>query len=107
MSIALQLYINLIEAKDDNTRARLIAEAFDALEKRLTQLAAQTTSPPEQEAVPAGREKTANHSCKAASKRAIVESPTPSDDWRTSPERSQPANEDSRTTERTADLKGD
>jgi hypothetical protein len=105
MSIALQLYINLIEAKDDKTRARLIAEAFDALEKRLTQLAAQTTSPPEQGPVPAAAQaKTANHSSKAASERVTVESPTPSDDWRTSPERSQPANEDSRTTERTADL---
>jgi hypothetical protein len=41
MSIALQLYIQLIEAKDDETRARVTAEAFDALETRLTQLTAQ------------------------------------------------------------------
>jgi hypothetical protein len=49
MSIALQLYIQLIAAKDDKTRARAIAEAFDALETRLTQLTAQTTSPGEHE----------------------------------------------------------
>jgi hypothetical protein len=74
MSIALQLYINLIEAKDDNTRARLIAEAFDALEKRLTQLAAQTTSPPEQGPVlAAAQEKTTHHSPKTASERASVD----------------------------------
>jgi len=33
MSAALQLYEQLTEAGDDKTRARLIAEAFDAKER--------------------------------------------------------------------------
>ncbi|WP_274607697.1 hypothetical protein [Thiohalocapsa halophila] len=36
MSAALQLYEQLTEAGDDKTRARLIAEAFDALEARFS-----------------------------------------------------------------------
>jgi hypothetical protein len=39
MSAALKLYEQLTEAKDDKTRARLIAEAFDELEDRFPQLA--------------------------------------------------------------------
>jgi len=39
MSAALRLYEQLTEAKDDKTRARLIAEAFDELEARFPQLA--------------------------------------------------------------------
>ena len=39
MSAALKLYEQLTEAPDDKTRARLIAEAFDALENRFPQLA--------------------------------------------------------------------
>ena len=39
MSAALRLYEQLTEAKDDNPRARLIAEAFDELEDRFPQLA--------------------------------------------------------------------
>jgi hypothetical protein len=39
MSAALRLYEQLTEAKDDKTRARLIAEAFDKLEARFPQLA--------------------------------------------------------------------
>jgi hypothetical protein len=39
MSAALRLYEQLTEAKDDKTRARLIAEAFDELEDRFPQLA--------------------------------------------------------------------
>lgn len=39
MSAALRLYEQLSEAKDDKTRARLIAEAFDELEDRFPQLA--------------------------------------------------------------------
>ena len=39
MSAALKLYEQLTEAKDDKTRARLIAEAFDELEARFPQLA--------------------------------------------------------------------
>ena len=39
MSAALKLYEQLTEAPDDKTRARLIAEAFDALESRYPQLA--------------------------------------------------------------------
>ena len=39
MSAALQLYEQLTEATDDKTRARLIAEAFDALETRFPQIA--------------------------------------------------------------------
>ena len=38
MSAALKLYEQLTEAKDDKTRARLIAEAFDQLEARFPQL---------------------------------------------------------------------
>jgi hypothetical protein len=38
MSAALRLYEQLTEAKDDKTRARLIAEAFDELEDRFPQL---------------------------------------------------------------------
>jgi hypothetical protein len=38
MSAALRLYEQLSEAKDDKTRARLIAEAFDELEARFPQL---------------------------------------------------------------------
>ena len=38
MSAALRLYEQLTEATDDKTRARLIAEAFDALETRFPQL---------------------------------------------------------------------
>ena len=38
MSAALKLYEQLTEAKDDKTRARLIAEAFDELEDRFPQL---------------------------------------------------------------------
>jgi hypothetical protein len=37
MSAALKLYEQLSEAKDDKTRARLIAEAFDQLEARFPQ----------------------------------------------------------------------
>ena len=43
MSAALRLYEQLSEAKDDKTRARLIAEAFDELEDRFPQLADLTT----------------------------------------------------------------
>ncbi len=39
MSAALRLYEQLSEATDDKTRARLIAEAFDALEDRFPQIA--------------------------------------------------------------------
>jgi len=39
MSAALRLYEQLTEATDDKTRARVIAEAFDALEARFPQLA--------------------------------------------------------------------
>jgi len=39
VSAALRLYEQLTEAKDDKTRARLIAEAFDELEDRFPQLA--------------------------------------------------------------------
>ena len=39
MSAALRLYKQLTDAKDDKTRARLIAEAFDELETRFPQLA--------------------------------------------------------------------
>jgi hypothetical protein len=39
MSAALKLYEQLTEAPDDKTRARLIAEAFDALEARFPQIA--------------------------------------------------------------------
>jgi hypothetical protein len=38
MSAALRLYEQPTEATDDKTRARLIAEAFDALETRFPQL---------------------------------------------------------------------
>jgi hypothetical protein len=38
MSAALHLYEQLTEATDDKTRARLIAEAFDALETRFPQI---------------------------------------------------------------------
>jgi hypothetical protein len=38
MSAALKLYEQLTETTDDKTRARLIAEAFDALETRFPQL---------------------------------------------------------------------
>jgi biopolymer transport protein ExbB/TolQ len=38
MSAALRLYEQLSEATDDKTRARLIAEAFDALEDRFPQI---------------------------------------------------------------------
>jgi hypothetical protein len=38
VSAALRLYEQLTEAKDDKTRARLIAEAFDELEDRFPQL---------------------------------------------------------------------
>jgi hypothetical protein len=38
MSAALQLYTQLTEAPDDKTRARLIADAFDALETRFPQI---------------------------------------------------------------------
>jgi septin family protein len=38
MSAALRLYEQLTEATDDKTRARLIAEAFDALEARFPQI---------------------------------------------------------------------
>ena len=38
MSAALQLYTQLTEAPDDKTRARLIADAFDALEARFPQI---------------------------------------------------------------------
>ena len=34
MSVALRLYEQLTEAADDKTRARLIAEAFEAVEER-------------------------------------------------------------------------
>jgi hypothetical protein len=37
MGIGLRLYIQLLEAPDDNTRWRLIAEAFAELEARLEQ----------------------------------------------------------------------
>lgn len=43
MSIALQVYIQLTEAKDDDTRARIIADAFAALEARLAQVTAHST----------------------------------------------------------------
>ena len=46
MSIGLQVYIQLIEAKDDKTRARVIADAFEALEARLAQITSQTTQAP-------------------------------------------------------------
>ncbi|MBK1632354.1 hypothetical protein CKO31_16745 [Thiohalocapsa halophila] len=51
MSIALQVYIALTEAKDDDTRARIIANGFEALEARLAQLTAHSTQaePPEPE----------------------------------------------------------
>ena len=39
MSAALRLYEQLTEAKDDKTRARLIAEAFEELEVRFDQFA--------------------------------------------------------------------
>ncbi len=38
MSAALRLYTQLTEASDDRTRARLIADAFDALEARFPQI---------------------------------------------------------------------
>ena len=38
MSAALKLYTQLTEASDDKTRARLIADAFDALEGRFPQI---------------------------------------------------------------------
>ena len=38
MSVALRLYEQLSEAQDDKTRARLIAEAFEALEDRYPHL---------------------------------------------------------------------
>ncbi len=38
MSAALELYTQLTEAPDDKTRARLIADAFDALETRFPQI---------------------------------------------------------------------
>lgn len=38
MSAALELYTRLTEAPDDKTRARLIADAFDALEARFPQI---------------------------------------------------------------------
>jgi hypothetical protein len=38
MSAVLQLYEQLSEAPDDKTRARLISEAFDALEARFPQI---------------------------------------------------------------------
>jgi hypothetical protein len=38
MSAALKLYTQLTEATDDKTRARLIADAFDALEARFPQI---------------------------------------------------------------------
>lgn len=38
MSAALKLYTQLTEAPDDKTRARLIADAFDALEARFPQI---------------------------------------------------------------------
>ncbi|MFE8033900.1 DUF1640 domain-containing protein [Thiohalocapsa marina] len=38
MSAALQLYAQLTEAQDEKTRARLIADAFDALEARFPQI---------------------------------------------------------------------
>mgnify|MGYP001048629882 FL=1 len=38
MSAALRLYEQLSEATDDKTRARLIAEAFDAVEARFPQI---------------------------------------------------------------------
>jgi hypothetical protein len=38
MSAALKLYTQLTEASDDKTRARLIADAFDALEARFPQI---------------------------------------------------------------------
>ena len=38
MSAALELYTQLTEAPDDKTRARLIADAFDALEARFPQI---------------------------------------------------------------------
>jgi ElaB/YqjD/DUF883 family membrane-anchored ribosome-binding protein len=43
MSAALRLYEQLTEATDDKTRARLIAEAFDALETRFLQLSDPST----------------------------------------------------------------
>ncbi|WP_295882098.1 hypothetical protein [uncultured Thiohalocapsa sp.] len=43
MSIALQVYIQLTEAKDDDTRARIIADAFAAMEARLAQVTARIT----------------------------------------------------------------
>ncbi|NBC48603.1 MAG: DUF1640 domain-containing protein [Gammaproteobacteria bacterium] len=38
MSAALELYAQLTEASDEKTRARLIADAFDALEARFPQI---------------------------------------------------------------------
>jgi len=38
MSAALELYAQLTEAPDEKTRARLIADAFDALEARFPQI---------------------------------------------------------------------
>jgi uncharacterized protein involved in exopolysaccharide biosynthesis len=38
MSAALELYTQLTEAPDDKTRARLIADAFDALDARFPQI---------------------------------------------------------------------
>ena len=38
MSAALKLYTQLTEAPDEKTRARLIADAFDALETRFPQI---------------------------------------------------------------------
>lgn len=38
MSAALELYTQLTEAPDEKTRARLIADAFDALEARFPQI---------------------------------------------------------------------
>jgi hypothetical protein len=46
MSIALQLYIQLTEAKDDDARARAIADAFEALETRLEQITQRTIQGP-------------------------------------------------------------
>ena len=38
MSVALKLYEQLTEAPDDKTRARLIAEAFEAVEERYPEI---------------------------------------------------------------------
>ena len=38
MSVALRLYEQLTEAPDDKTRARLIAEAFEAVEERYPEI---------------------------------------------------------------------